>query len=33
MMQRAEKSEKEVTELRKKLDDYKRAYNEQKANL
>eukprot|EP00347_Sterkiella_histriomuscorum_P014347 403361218 len=31
--QRAEKLEKEIAELRKKLDDYKRAYNEQKANL
>lgn len=30
---RAEKAEKEVTDLRKKLDDYKRAYNELKANL
>lgn len=30
---RAEKAEKELTELKKKLDDYKRAYNETKANL
>lgn len=30
---RAEKAEKESTELRKRLDDYKRAYNETKATL
>jgi uncharacterized coiled-coil protein SlyX len=30
---RGEKAEKEVAELRKKLDDYKRAYNETKATL